>query len=197
MLVGRRAEELAESSRARLSNAAQRSVPGEMVVCVSLVQATAMTATCETLAKNLRPTFQGQSRSISDDRCCGDRSGVVLSHMPPDAASISPVTHRASSDARNTATGAMSSGCPIRPNGVCCNICFSKSLPKIPADRVPSVSTSPGLMAFTLILRGPSSFANTRVIASMALLEAMYTDVPGGGLRVTVVLKLMMLPPSG
>ena len=38
MLVGRRAEELAESSRARLSNAAQRSVPGEMVVCVSLVQ---------------------------------------------------------------------------------------------------------------------------------------------------------------
>ena len=38
MLVGCRAEELAESSRARLSNAAQRSVPGEMVVCVSLVQ---------------------------------------------------------------------------------------------------------------------------------------------------------------
>ena len=38
MLVGRRAEELAESSRARLPNAAQRSVPGEMVVCVSLVQ---------------------------------------------------------------------------------------------------------------------------------------------------------------
>ena len=38
MLVGCRAEELAESGRARLSNAAQRSVPGEMVVCVSLVQ---------------------------------------------------------------------------------------------------------------------------------------------------------------
>ena len=38
MLVGCRAEELAESSRARLSNAAQRSVPGAMVVCVSLVQ---------------------------------------------------------------------------------------------------------------------------------------------------------------
>ena len=38
MLVGRRAEELAESSRARLSNAAQRSVPGAMVVCVSLIQ---------------------------------------------------------------------------------------------------------------------------------------------------------------
>ena len=38
MLVGCRAEELAESSRASLSNAAQRSVPGEMVVCVSLVQ---------------------------------------------------------------------------------------------------------------------------------------------------------------
>ena len=38
MLVGCRAEELAEFSRASLSNAAQRSVPGAMVVCVSRVQ---------------------------------------------------------------------------------------------------------------------------------------------------------------
>ena len=36
------------------------------------------------------------------------------------------------------------------------------------ADRVPSVSTIPGLMALTRILRGPSSFANERVIASTA-----------------------------
>ena len=120
-----------------------------------------------------------------------------LRHMPPDTASISPVTQRASSDARNTATGAISSGCPTRPNGVCCNICFSKSLPTIPADRVPSVCISPGLMAFTLIFRGPSSFASTRVIASMAPFEATYTEAPGGGLRVTAVLRLIMLPPSG
>ncbi len=31
----------------------------------------------------------------------------------------------------------------------------------------------------------------------MALFEATYKEAPGGGLRVTVVLRLMMLPPSG
>ena len=53
-----------------------------------------------------------------------DGSRVALTHKPPDTAIISPVTHRASSDARNTATGAMSFGCPIRPNGVCWSSCL-------------------------------------------------------------------------
>jgi hypothetical protein len=41
-----------------------------------------------------------------------------------------------------------------------------------PLACVPSVCTTPGLMAFTRIFRGPSSFASTRVMASTALFVA-------------------------
>ena len=58
MLVGRRAEELAESSRPRLLNAAQRSVPGEIVVCVSLVQV------ADTISR-LPPWWNSSERSLS------------------------------------------------------------------------------------------------------------------------------------
>src|SRR5260370_21078510 len=51
---------------------------------------------------------------------------------PPDASRTSPVNHAEAPEARNTATGAMSSGCPNRPSGVCATICFWKSLPTIP-----------------------------------------------------------------
>ena len=44
----------------------------------------------------------------------------------------SPVSHPESSEARNTAIGAMSSGWPRRPSGVLATICFSKSLPMMP-----------------------------------------------------------------
>ena len=47
-----------------------------------------------------------------------------------------------------------------------------KSLPMIPAEWVPSVSTTPGLIEFTRTLRGPSSLAWTRVMPSTALLVA-------------------------
>jgi hypothetical protein len=61
---------------------------------------------------------------------------------------------------------AMSPGCPMRPRGVLAIIAFSKSLPMMPALCVPSVSTSPGAIALTRILRGPNSAASPRVIAS-------------------------------
>jgi putative NADPH-quinone reductase len=51
---------------------------------------------------------------------------------PPDATRLSPVIHPESSEARNTATRATSSGCPKRLSGVCATICFSMSLPMIP-----------------------------------------------------------------
>ena len=63
---------------------------------------------------------------------------------------------------------AMSSGCPKRPSGVPATVSFSKSLPKMPPLRVPSVSTTPGAMAFTRIYCGPNSAARARVIASIA-----------------------------
>jgi hypothetical protein len=52
---------------------------------------------------------------------------------PPDAVSRSPVTQAESSEARKTATRAISSGCPMRPRGVPPIISFSNSLPMMPA----------------------------------------------------------------
>lgn len=54
----------------------------------------------------------------------------------------SPVSQFDSSEARKTATRAMSSGWPMRPSGVSETICFSKSLPLIPALCKPSVSVA-------------------------------------------------------
>ena len=58
-----------------------------------------------------------------------------------EAVTRSPVSHAESSEARKTATQAMSSGCPMRPSGVPAVIVLSRSLPMIPAPCVPSVST--------------------------------------------------------
>ena len=87
--------------------------------------------------------------------------------------SVSPVIQPESDEARNTAAGAMSSGWPIRPSGVWASVCLRKSPSVIPAACVPAVSTMPGLIAFTRILRGPSSLASERVTASTAALVAL------------------------
>jgi hypothetical protein len=81
-------------------------------------------------------------------------------------------TRPASSEARNTATHAISSGCPNRPSGVCATSCVSRSLPMIPIRWRPSVSTPSGAMVLTRIFLGPYSLASTRVIESTALLVA-------------------------
>ena len=71
--------------------------------------------------------------------------------------SVSPVIRAESEEARKTAACAISSGCPMRSNGVCASTYFWKSLLIAPEACVPSVSTKPGLMALTRILREPSS----------------------------------------
>src|SRR3989454_11520367 len=91
---------------------------------------------------------------------------------PPDTSSVSPVMYFESDDARYTAVGAISSGCPMRPSGACVSTIFWKSLPTKPAVRAPSVSIIPGLIEFTRIFLGPSSFASTPVMASTAAFEA-------------------------
>lgn len=62
---------------------------------------------------------------------------------------VSPVTKRASSEARKSAGSAMSIGCPARPSGVTAIIWRSNSEFAMPAMWTPSVSVSPGLMALT------------------------------------------------
>src|SRR4030088_1145494 len=104
-------------------------------------------------------------------RLLRDRRSVAH-EKPPPTAIVSPVIQPEAADARNTATDAMSCGCPRRPSGVRATISFSKSLPMIPKLCTPSVSTPPGLIALTRIFLGPSSFASTRVIVSTAPLVA-------------------------
>ena len=108
----------------------------------------------------------------------------------------SPVIQLESSLAKNTAAGAISCGWPIRRSGLCASTCLRKSLSVIPAVCVPSVSTMPGLMAFTRILRGPSSLANVCVTAFTAAFVALYTARPGGVSVTNTELRLMMLPPA-
>src|SRR5947199_1487282 len=115
---------------------------------------------------------------------------------PPDTSSVSPVMYFESDDARYTAVGEMSSGCPMRPSGACVSTIFWKSLPTKPAACTPSVSIIPGLIEFTRIPRGPSSFASTPVMASTAAFVAVYTVELGGRIELAPEPMLMMLPPS-
>ena len=118
--------------------------------------------------------------------------------MPPATWSNDPVTQCASSEARKATTDAISSGVPTRPKGVLCTICFSKSLPSTPDDLKPSVATGPGFTEFTRIFFGPSSLASTRVIASTALLVALYTTDMGGVCSLaTEPILITCHPPAG
>src|SRR6266516_2866098 len=55
---------------------------------------------------------------------------------------VSPVIQDESLEARKTTAFAMSCGCPMRPSGVCASTCLRISLSAMPAECVPSVSTS-------------------------------------------------------
>src|SRR5262249_46402269 len=70
---------------------------------------------------------------------------------PPSTGKACPLTYEASSDAKNSAIAAISSGCPYRAVGLSCPI-----LPSFPRARAPSkigfvlpVSINPGQIAFT------------------------------------------------
>ena len=84
---------------------------------------------------------------------------------------VSPLIQEALGEARKAAAGAISSTSPMRLSGVRTSISLRKS-PSIPEAWSPSVTTVPGLMALTRILRGPSSLASDFVIASTAAFVA-------------------------
>lgn len=71
---------------------------------------------------------------------------------------------------RKTATGAISSGSPIRPSGVPAISLTPSSPPRWPS--VAGVSVRPGRIELTRILRGPNSRASAHVIVSTAPLVA-------------------------
>ena len=77
----------------------------------------------------------------------------------------SPVSQAESSEARKTATRAISSGFPSRPIGRVAAMIFAVS-PSMPATASPSVSVMPGAIALTRILRLARSSASAVVIVS-------------------------------
>src|SRR6267378_548424 len=97
------------------------------------------------------------------------RASVCIRQIvPPAARMISPVTQRASSEARKTARGAMSSTWPSRLD----TDSFASVGATSPANMadVPSVAVCPGAMAFTRMFLPPSSKARPRVRFSTAIL---------------------------
>src|SRR5437016_8737603 len=120
----------------------------------------------------------------------------VATTRPPAARMISPVIQADSSDARNTATGAISVTRPSRPSGVFSARTAPAPPSKVPAAILPSVSVWPGAIALTRILRGASSSANPFVSVSMAPFVEAYSRAPATGCEPTIELRLMMLPPQ-
>ena len=84
---------------------------------------------------------------------------------------IAPVTYALPRPLRNTATPAMSSGRPIRPSGEAAMMASpcSASVAAIILD-----SNGPGATALTVMCRGPSSRASTRVSWCSPALLAEY-----------------------
>jgi hypothetical protein len=74
--------------------------------------------------ERLRAQCVGYSLGVAlTERSAIDRAGYgCCQRCPPVAKMTSPVIQRAASDARNTATGPMSSGTPTRPRGICATI---------------------------------------------------------------------------
>src|SRR6185437_4430644 len=88
---------------------------------------------------------KGQGRQILLGLASFPKTALLQSdHVNPPAARIdSPVSHPDSSDARNTASGAMSCGWPALPNGVLATTFFSISDPTKLAVCTPSVIVNP------------------------------------------------------
>jgi hypothetical protein len=127
-----------------------------------------------------RPLVAPQKKSYSArsvPRCSAPRAILISLFLypvasyyraPPSTRMLCPVTHRASSLTRKATTSAISGGCPIRPIGV---RWMSMALNSGECSRIPSsmsVSVGPANTALTVMPRGPSSFAHTRVNCSSA-----------------------------
>ncbi len=90
--------------------------------------------------------------------------------MPPSMASMAPLMNAASSESRNAAALATSSGVPLRLSGIC--FVRSSYCSGVTKPSVAGVGTLPGAMALTRMPRGPSSPASTLVSPAMPCLAA-------------------------
>src|SRR6202011_809045 len=123
---------------------------------------------------------------------------IIYRHqaIPPLTRIFCPLTHRASPDARNPTTSAISSGSPIRLWG------FVLAIILMTCSLLPfinnSVAVGPGDTTLTFIPCFPRSFARTLPICSMAPLGAGYNRYEGETVdaALIVVEKNMPLEPE-
>src|SRR5919197_1708906 len=102
---------------------------------------------------------------------CRDGSGVSYMrgprNVPPVASIRSPVTQRASSEARNATTSAMSAGWPIRPS-VDADAVRASSSGLTCIQAFGPVSVAPGATVFTVMPRSPTAWASVLPSTLMA-----------------------------
>src|ERR1700759_3291079 len=98
---------------------------------------------------------------------------IKMAEKPPSTDNSSPFTKLESSEARNSAAAAISSGRPIVPRGISdSNIRFASS---VRTWSCIGVAIGPGLSTFTRIFRPFSSLSQVRANERNAALLAAYT----------------------
>lgn len=107
----------------------------------------------------------GQGRLFWADALRTTRGTYTPSICPPSTAITCPVTQRAWSEARNSATSAISSGVPMRPKGMRLRVRSYKASPAFLrwSQTPPGNSIDPGAMQFTRTPRVASIAAWLRV----------------------------------
>src|SRR3984893_16275077 len=124
----------------------------------------------------------------------GDPARFQIAERPPSTDNSTPFTKLESSEARNSAAAAISSGRPIFPRGITdSNIRFASS------SRTWScigVAIGPGLSTFTRIFLPFSSLSQVRANECNAALLAEYTPKPGKPFTEATDPVMKIDPPS-
>src|SRR3984893_11168597 len=116
-----------------------------------------------------------------------------MAERPPSTDNSTPFTKLESSEARNSATVAISSGRPIFPRGIRDSNSCSVSLSICSCI---GVAIGPGLSTFTRIFLPFSSFSQVRANERNAALLAEYTPKPGKPFTEATDPVMMIDPPS-
>src|ERR1700682_2028637 len=117
-----------------------------------------------------------------------------MAEKPPSTDNSTPFTKLESSEARNSATAAISSGRPIFPRGIRdSNIRFASS---VRTWSCIGVAIGPGLSTFTRIFLPFSSLSHVRANERNAALLAEYTPKPGKPFTEATDPVMMIDPPS-
>src|SRR5438477_875702 len=119
----------------------------------------------------LAESYNRIAHSVSPIRVDIGSPAVQIAEKPPSTDNSSPFTKLESSEARNNATAAISSGRPIFPRGIRdSNICFASG---VRTWSCIGVAIGPGCSTFTRIFLALSSLSQPRANAcSVALLAA-------------------------